>query len=319
LYQDVCICPAGFRDRLRFSRLGAIVWAIRIEVHFSSPDSAINAAVEVCMIVDNLEAKVQERTAELALKTTQLEERTHQLEAFSYSVSHDLRAPLRAISGFAHILSQRYAVSLDEKGQHFLENIIEASSHMSQLIDDMLSYSRLGRAAIAHKTTELRDIFDVIVRNVRDKVAEQNAALTIATDLPAVTGDRTLLSQIFTNLIDNALKYRRAKVPALVDVSWITDCDFVIVSVSDNGIGIEERSFEKIFDVFQRLHSQDEYPGTGIGLSVVRKACELQDGSVSVESTVGVGSTFHVRLKLAPKNSETQASPTQSEGPHASI
>jgi len=246
----------------------------------------------------DLELKVQERTAELAHRTAQLEERTHQLEAFSYSVSHDLRAPLRAISGFAHILSQRYSASLDDQGKHFLENIVEASSHMSRLIDDMLNYSRLGRAAIVLKPTDLQEVFATIERNL--PASTIGSTLKIAKDLPKVMGDRTLLSQIFTNLVDNALKYCEIDTPPVVEVTWAEDNDDLLIRVADQGIGIESQFFEKIFEVFQRLHAQDSYAGTGIGLSVVRKACELQDGSVSVESALGVGSTFTVRLKRVP-------------------
>jgi light-regulated signal transduction histidine kinase (bacteriophytochrome) len=265
------------------------------------------------MLVSDLESKVQARTAELAERTAQLEQRTHQLEAFSYSVSHDLRAPLRAISGFAHILSQRHGGSLDEKGRHCLNNILEASSHMARLIDDMLNYSRLGRAAIVLKPTDLQQILSVIERNLHGVAP---GTVEIASDLPLVLGDATLLSQIFTNLIDNGLKYRKSEVPPTVKVSWAEEGDMVNVQVTDNGIGIDKKYFEKVFEVFQRLHSQDQFPGTGIGLSVVRKACELQDATVSLESALGVGSTFSVHLKRV---CSTHADPPLVAVPYATV
>lgn len=258
--------------------------------------------------VTELEAKVEERTTELAHRTAQLEQRTHQLEAFSYSVSHDLRAPLRAITGFAEILSSRYRGALDEKGRHFLDNILEASEHMSRLIEDMLSYSRLGRAAIAVKATSLEDVLDVIGRNLQAHAAQLGVTITVAKDLPEVLADRTLLSQIFSNLLDNAVTYRRSDVPATVEVSWIADGDDVVIRVADNGIGIDAKHFDRIFEVFQRLHGQDEYAGTGIGLSVVRKAAEMLGGSVAVYSALGVGTTFEVRLKRAGDASEVGCS-----------
>lgn len=234
---------------------------------------------------DELEARVQERTREL--------------ESFSYSVSHDLRAPLRAISGFAQILARRHRESLSADGRHFLDNIVEASAHMGRLIDDLLSYSRLGRKAVVLKPTKLADVLAAVARNVTPRVSEYGATLHIVDDLPAVQGDWTLLSQIFTNLVDNALTYRKPGVPVTVSVTWKGVNDDVVVSVSDNGIGIEAEYFEKIFNVFQRLHSQDEYPGTGIGLAVVKKAADLQNGRVWVDSAVGAGTVFHVQLAKA--------------------
>jgi light-regulated signal transduction histidine kinase (bacteriophytochrome) len=268
------------------------------------------------MLVSDLESKVQARTAELAERTAQLEQRTHQLEAFSYSVSHDLRAPLRAISGFAHILSQRHAASLDEKGKHCIDNILEASSHMARLIDDMLNYSRLGRAAIVLKPTDLHQMLLFIKRNL-DGVP--SGTVDIPDDIPAVMGDATLLSQIFTNLIDNGLKYRKSDVPPTVTISWTENDDCVTVHVTDNGIGIDRKHFDKIFEVFQRLHGQDQFPGTGIGLSVVRKACELQDATVSLESTLGVGTTFSVHLKRVYPTTAAQAHASLDEVLHAAI
>jgi len=262
-----------------------------------------------------LEAKVHERTTELAHRTAQLEQRTHQLEAFSYSVSHDLRAPLRAINGFAKILSSRYRAGLDERGNHFLDNILEASEHMSRLIEDMLSYSRLGRSAVALQSVSLQDVLRIAERDLQTHATTLGVTINIADDLPDVMADRTLLSQIFTNLLDNALTYRRLNVPSIVTVSWVADGEDAVISVGDNGIGIDRRHFDKIFEVFQRLHGQEDYPGTGIGLAVVRKAAEMLGGSVSVRSTTGVGSTFVVRLIRAAGKAaqrETPAGPAES-------
>jgi signal transduction histidine kinase len=246
-----------------------------------------------------LEARVRERTRELALRSEQLEGRTRDLESFSYSVSHDLRAPLRAISGFAQILSRRHRQGLNEEGQHFVDNIVDAGNHMGRLIDDLLSYSRLGRKAIVLKPTRLADVLAEIARTLGPRVAELGATLRIVEDLPIVEGDWTLLSQIFTNLLDNALTYGKTGMPVTVAVTWKSDADAVTISVADNGIGIAAEHFEKIFNVFQRLHSQDEYPGTGIGLAVVKKSVDLQNGRVWVDSAVGAGTVFHVQLAKA--------------------
>jgi signal transduction histidine kinase len=247
-----------------------------------------------------LEVRVDERTRELALRSAQLEERTQQLESFSYSVSHDLRAPLRAIVGFAQILSRRHRESLNDDGRHFLDNIVQSGDYMGRLIDDLLDYSRLGRKAIELLPTRLADVFDDVIRSLGPRAEELGATLRIPADLPVVVGDRTLLSQIFSNLLNNALTYRKPGVPVTVAVSWKNIGNDVVISVSDNGIGIASEHFGKIFQVFQRLHGQDDYPGTGIGLAVVKKAVDLQNGQVWVDSAVGVGTKFNVRLPKPP-------------------
>ena len=242
-----------------------------------------------------LEARVTERTSELA-------ERSAQLESFSYSVSHDLRAPLRAINGFAQILARRYRASMDDDAKHFVDNIVQASTHMGRLIDDLLNYSRLGRKAIVLKPVSLAQVLDNIRNTLQPRFTETGATLQIAADLPVLTGDWTLLTQTFTNLIDNALTYRKADVPLQVSLQWRNSDDGqVVISVADNGIGIAAEHFEKIFSVFQRLHNQHEYPGTGIGLSVVQKAIGMLDGKVWLESAVGIGTTFYVQLPAAPE------------------
>lgn len=262
----------------------------------------------------SLETRVTERTEQLAQRTLELEQRSRQLEersaqlektnqqleSFSYSVSHDLRAPLRAISGFSQILARRHREGMDEEGRHFLDNIVQASTHMGQLIDDLLSYSRLGRKAVPLKPVALAQVLDSIRLTLQPRVTDTGATLSIAPDLPVVSGDGTLLRQIFTNLIDNALTYRKPGIPAQIAVQCRKNDDGqVVVSVTDNGIGIAAEHYSSIFNVFQRLHSQDDYPGTGIGLAVVQKAAEMQGGKVWVDSTPGVGTTFHVQLPAA--------------------
>lgn len=258
-----------------------------------------------------LETRVTERTVELEArtheleqqalqlkeKTRQLEEKTAQLESFSYSVSHDLRAPLRAISGFAQILARRHRTELSEQGQHFLDNIVQASSHMGRLIDDLLNYSRLGRRELVFKPVPLNQVLSDIVGFLQPRIAESGAAINFTDSMPAVAGDRTLLAQIFTNLLENALTYRRPGTAAKISVTCEDADDKVIVNVADNGIGIAAEHYDRIFNVFQRLHNQDEFPGTGIGLAVVKKTVDMLGGRVWVESAPGVGSTFHVQLQ----------------------
>jgi signal transduction histidine kinase len=252
--------------------------------------AAFNAMIrQLRQSFETLEERVARRTAELAAVNKDL-------EAFSYSVSHDLRAPLRAITGFAAILARRHRANLNDEGQHYLDNIVQAGERMGQLIDDLLAYARLGRAGIRRGPVALHDILTPLAEEFAGRVKEIGGTLEIADDLPTVMGDKTLLTQIFTNLLDNALTYRRADVSVQVTVTHQAEDKAVIVRVSDNGIGIAPEYQEKIFDIFQRLHSQEEYSGAGIGLATVKKSVEMLGGRLWVESEVGKGSAFFVRL-----------------------
>ncbi|MGE0683209.1 MAG: PAS domain S-box protein [Candidatus Binatia bacterium] len=247
-------------------------------------------------VIHQLNAELEQRVIE---RTAQLEAANKDLEAFSYSVSHDLRAPLRAVSGFAEIIARRHRAALNEEGQHYIDNIVEASARMSRLIDDLLVYSRVGRRAISLKPIPLQEVFLQVTKDLAQRIAATGAQLTIPHTLPHVLGDLTLLSQIFTNLVGNALLYHKPTEPPRITVSCQPHNGRIVVCIMDEGIGIPVEYQEKIFNMFQRLHSNDTYPGTGIGLAIVKKSTELLGGRVWVQSAVDRGSAFYVEMRAA--------------------
>jgi len=258
----------------------------------SDIDARRSAQAETGRLRLDLEERVATRTAELA-------EAVSRLESFCYSVSHDLRTPLRAISGFAQILQRRHSANLEEEGRHYLNNIVRASAHMGRLIEDLLGYARLGRRVVKPEPIELGGIVSEVLHDLDPRLKELAAELSLPAELPVVLGDSTLLFQIFLNLLDNALTYHHRDVRPEISITCDLQDGHALVCVRDNGIGISPEHFETVFGVFQRLHNQDDYPGTGIGLATVRRAAQLLQATVWVDSTPGVGSRFFVRLPCA--------------------
>jgi PAS domain S-box-containing protein len=256
----------------------------------------VGAALENARLYAEVRNHAAELEGRVARRTAQFESANRDLQDFSYSVSHDLRAPLRAISGFSEIVTRRHAAGLDEEGRRYVGNIVAASARMTHLVDDLLDYARLGARAVRRHPVALQGVLTEVLDDLRDRVSETGAVLSIPEELPIVSGDATLLRQVLLNLLDNALTYRRPDEAPVVTLDCREEAGRVLLRVADHGIGIPEEHQAIIFKMFQRLHSEDEYPGTGIGLAIVKKAMDLMGGQVGVESTPGGGSTFWIRL-----------------------
>ncbi len=239
----------------------------------------------------NLEERVRQRTVEL-------EETNRELEDFVYSVSHDLRAPLRSISGFAEIIHRRHKSCLNEEGQHYLDNVVKASKQMGELIDELLKFSRLGSKSIKIETVSLEDVLNVAVETLSNQIEKTRARITVPKRMPVVQGDLRLATHIFINILENALKYHKPNEPPIIGVGIEVKDGYAVVSISDNGIGIEPEYHDKIFKIFQRLHSQEDYPGTGIGLAAVKKALQIMGGEILIESEPDRGSVFKLKLPI---------------------
>lgn len=261
-------------------RQGAQDYLVKGEIRRPWLVRAIHYAIERQQIVEQL----QKLNAELARSNRELEQ-------FAYIASHDLQQPLMSIGAFAQLIAMKLDRHLDPKIERYLAQIGQAVTRMQQLIRDLLAYSRIG---IGDRPTDLTDCnrcFQEALANLRSTIAESGAVVT-TDDLPSVRADPAQWVQLFTNLIGNAIKYRRPEELPRIHVSVRQQWHEWCFCVRDNGIGIESEYFDRIFQIFQRLHSEREYPGTGIGLAICQKIVESYGGRIWVESTVGEGSSF---------------------------
>jgi signal transduction histidine kinase len=240
-------------------------------------------------LINDLEKKVAERTAELAASN-------QELEAFAYSVSHDLRAPLRHIDGFIELLQKQVGANLDEQGRHYMDTISDSAREMGLLIDDLLSFSRMGRQAMSLKQVDLGNLVRDVIRELEPDTAGRNIDWRIG-DLPAVSGDAAMLRTVMANLIENALKFTRPRQQAQIEIGWLREQETeTVIFVRDNGVGFDMIYTDKLFGVFQRLHRTDEFEGTGIGLANVRRIINRHGGRTWAEGKVDQGATFYFSL-----------------------
>lgn len=240
-----------------------------------------------------LEQRVRQRTA-------QLEAANQELEAFTYSVSHDLRAPLRHIDGFVEILQTNAADQLDTENRQHLQTIAQAARQMGILIDDLLSFSRLSRAKVNLQTVSLVKLIQEAMRHLKRESEGRNVQWVIH-NLPDVKADPGLLRQALENLITNALKYTRTRERARIEIGATGKGTETVIFVRDNGVGFDMRHADKLFGVFQRLHRANEFEGTGVGLALVRRIIHRHGGRTWAEGAPNAGATFYFSL---PKDGE---------------
>lgn len=239
-----------------------------------------------------LNAELEQRVTE---RTAQLESANKELEAFCYSVSHDLRAPLRHIDGFVELLVSRYRNNLDDKGLHYVDTIATSARQMGVLIDDLLQFSRTGRTEMHKERMDMNKALQEALTQLKECNAGRNIEWVIA-DLPSVLGDYALLRQVWINLLGNAVKYTGTREFARIEVSASNESGEIIFVVADNGVGFDMKYADKLFGVFQRLHTQEEFEGTGIGLATVQRIINRHGGRVWAEAERDKGAKFYFML-----------------------
>ena len=245
----------------------------------------------------NSQLTIDHLRRELVAQNQNLKRSNQELEEFSYSVSHDLKQPLHSILGLTKVLNIQYQKELDEKGLTLLAHLENAARFMNELIDKLLDYSQLSNRQAVFKPIDCNSVLAQVLINLQAAINRSNATITVGS-LPTVMGDTVQLCELFQNLLSNAIKFRHPNVAPQITVLAKQEQDHWHFFIRDNGIGIDRDQFEHIFKVFQRGDTQQNYPGTGIGLATCQKVVDQLGGQIWVESTLGVGTTFHFTLPI---------------------
>ena len=246
---------------------------------------------EIRQLNENLERRVKARTAEL-------EQANRELESFSWSVSHDLRSPLRHISGFSDLLRRSAGANLDEESTRYLDTIGEAAKRASVLVDELLAFSRMQRAELRNREVDMTSLFEEVRRELEPELAGRKVEWSVS-PLPKVRGDGSMLRLVVRNLLSNALKYTRQRELAKVEIAWTRREDELVFSIHDNGVGFDMTYADHLFGVFKRLHREQDFEGTGIGLANVRRIVQRHGGRTWAEGAPDAGATFYFTLPAA--------------------
>ncbi len=257
-----------------------------------------DGAGRVAGLVLTLHETTERRKAQVELqqRTAQLEEANRELESFSYSVSHDLRAPLRAIDGYTRMILRKQGDGFDEDTLRRFNVIRENVRTMDRLIDALLGFSRLGRAELSMSLLDVRALIETTWQEALVHHPGRDVTLTLG-NVPAAYGDETLIRQVFSNLLSNALKFTRPREAARIEVGGFREANEAVFCVKDNGVGFDMTYYRKLFGVFQRLHSAEDFEGTGVGLATVQRIVHRHGGRVWAESVIDKGASFYFTLK----------------------
>jgi PAS domain S-box-containing protein len=244
----------------------------------------------------NEEALRARHESELTQAHAELEAAYKELESFSYSVSHDLRAPLRHIDGFSRILAEEYKARLDSEGQHYLQRIMDGAQQMGRLVDNLLDLSRVGRQEVEFRPVDLNGVIEGVRTGLGEEASKREIEWRIA-PMPAVECDAGLVKLVFINLMSNAVKFSATRKRAVIEVGWTEQDGERVFYVRDNGVGFDLKYADKLFGVFQRLHRQEEFEGTGVGLATVQRIIHKHGGRIWANSAPGQGATFYFTLE----------------------
>jgi light-regulated signal transduction histidine kinase (bacteriophytochrome) len=253
------------------------------------------------------EEEIRRLNRELQKRATELEASNKELESFAYSVSHDLRAPLRHVAGYSELLQKQAPDSLDDKSRRYIQTILESAKRMGNLIDDLLAFSRLGRAEAKMRAVDLQQVVKEVIAEVSRDTRDRDIAWKIGA-LPTCHGDSSMLKLVVVNLVSNAVKFTRMRTRAEIEIGCVDkDNDELEVFVRDNGAGFDMQYANKLFGVFQRLHLAEQFEGTGIGLATVQRIIHRHGGRVRAEGAVDQGATFYFSLPKVHDLADTTA------------
>ncbi len=301
LKESMIACTSYKLSTVNYKKDGTPIWIkAHISPVFDESGKCINWVGVQRDITEEKKAELllQELNKNLITQTEKLELSNKELEQFAYIASHDLQEPLRMIISFLGLLEKKFDKNIDEKGKQYIHFAVDGAQRLRQIIFDLLDYSRVGRLVYPDQIIDLNDLLKEIKHALHSRITEQKAVI-VSSNLPSIMAKKTPLSQVFQNLISNSLKYAKKDVPPIIKISVEEKKDCWQFSIMDNGEGIGEMFYHKIFIIFQRLHTKEEVPGTGLGLAITKKAIENMGGTIWVESEVGVGSTFFFTIAKA--------------------
>ena len=288
-------CSLGYEFRV-VNKQAKIKWVMEtvVPVYYRRKRATLGSLIDVTER-KQMEERLQQMTAEMRRSNTELEQ-------FAYVISHDLQEPLRMVSSYTQLLAKRYGKKLDNDADEFIGYAVDGAKRMQTLLHDLLEYSRVGTRGKPFGLVNCEHVVEQAMANLKIAIEECSASVSYDT-LPTVMGDEGQLVRLFQNLIGNAIKFRREETPQ-VYISALRRNNIITFTVKDNGIGIDPQHSQSIFEIFRRLHTREEYPGTGMGLAICKKIVERHGGHISVQSQPGQGSTFYFSVDMAGVKSE---------------